>query len=350
MGHRYQAVQWSPFKRRYDLVIALAIALYLVVFAAVTILSAAPAPGPHPVQLAMRATGSLAFLMLTAVLMIGPLARLTPRAAPLLFNRRHLGVATFLVALVHAGLVIFWYAAGGPVGPARALFESNANYGSVAGFPFEVLGLAALVILFLLAATSHDLWQAVLGARAWKWLHMLVYVGYALLVVHIVLGAMQTEKGLAYPVLLAVASGLLVALHVGTGLREWARIRPRRAEEGWLPVGPASALPQDRALIVTPPRGERIAVFRHGGGISAISNVCRHQGGPLGEGRIVEGCVTCPWHGWQYRPEDGRAPPPFTERIATYRVRVSDGMVFVHELPLAPGTAVTPARPTEKAP
>ena len=27
--------------------------------------------------------------------------------------------------------------------------------------------------------------------------------------------------------------------------------------------------------------------------------------GPLGEGKIVDGCITCPWHGFQYRPQDG---------------------------------------------
>jgi nitrite reductase/ring-hydroxylating ferredoxin subunit len=30
------------------------------------------------------------------------------------------------------------------------------------------------------------------------------------------------------------------------------------------------------------------------------------QNGPLGEGRIVDGCITCPWHGYQYRPDTGR--------------------------------------------
>ena len=32
------------------------------------------------------------------------------------------------------------------------------------------------------------------------------------------------------------------------------------------------------------------------------------QGSP-GEGRIIDGFVTCPWHGFQYRPDDGASPP-----------------------------------------
>ena len=89
---------------------------------------------------------------------------------------------------------------------------------------------------------------------------------------------------------------------------------------------------------MTAPGGERIAVFRDGGQIGALTNLCAHQNGPLGEGRIIDGCVTCPWHGYQYRLEDGCAPPPFTEKLATYRVRVRNGVVEVDPRPLPPGT------------
>jgi nitrite reductase/ring-hydroxylating ferredoxin subunit len=76
--------------------------------------------------------------------------------------------------------------------------------------------------------------------------------------------------------------------------------------------------------------------------LSAVSNLCAHQNGPLGEGRIVDGCITCPWHGYQYRPEDGCAPPPFTERLATYRLRVANGMVLLDPRANPPGTPVEP--------
>ena len=67
-------------------------------------------------------------------------------------------------------------------------------------------------------------------------------------------------------------------------------------------------------------------------------NLCAHQHGPIGEGRIIDGCVTCPWHGYQYRLEDGCAPPPFTDKLVTYRVRVAHGVVEVDPRPLPPGT------------
>ena len=87
-----------------------------------------------------------------------------------------------------------------------------------------------------------------------------------------------------------------------------------------------------------------MAIFRYDGKISAISNVCQHQNGPLGEGRIIDGCVTCPWHGYQYQPDSGAAPAPFTEKIPTFRVRVVNGTVFVHPQPCAPGAHIEPAQ------
>jgi len=89
--------------------------------------------------------------------------------------------------------------------------------------------------------------------------------------------------------------------------------------------------------------GERIAVFRYDGRVSCVSNVCQHQNGPLAEGRIVDGCITCPWHGYQYRPDTGTSPPPFTERIPTFNVRVEEGRVLVDPRPNPPGTRVEPA-------
>ena len=81
-----------------------------------------------------------------------------------------------------------------------------------------------------------------------------------------------------------------------------------------------------------------MAIFKYDGKISAVSNVCQHQSGPLGEGKILNGCITCPWHGYQYRLVDGCAPPPFGEKLATYRLRLRDGMLELDPRALAPGT------------
>ena len=60
-----------------------------------------------------------------------------------------------------------------------------------------------------------------------------------------------------------------------------------------------SALDPERSVAVR--IGEhRIAVFLVDGQVRAVSNVCLHTGGPLADGRVVDGCVICPWHGWVY--------------------------------------------------
>ena len=168
MTHGYRAVSWMPFKKRYDLWLVGGIVVYLVTFIAASIATQPAGQSRTELQLLIRATGSLAFLMLSFVLVIGPLARLSTRFSPLLFNRRHLGVATFVIALVHAALVILWYHGFGTLNPFVSLFASNPRYDALAGFPFESLGVVALLILFLMAATSHDFWNANLGPGLWK--------------------------------------------------------------------------------------------------------------------------------------------------------------------------------------
>ena len=345
MAHDYRLVQWTPFKKRYDLALLLGVVAFLGAYLVAGLAFAPPGDSALPIQLALRAFGAAAFALLTLILLIGPLARLSPRFTPLLYNRRHLGVTCFGLALAHAALVLLWYHGFSDLNPLVSLLASNPRYGSIQGFPFESLGLVALLILFVMAATSHDFWNTILGPNMWKALHMLVYWAYGLVVVHVMLGAVQGEKSAVYAVVVGVGAGLVALLHTVVGAREARRDArtDEAAADGWLRVGPAAGIPDGRARIVTPPTGERIAVFRDGTAIHAISNVCRHQGGPLGEGRIVDGCVTCPWHGFQYRPQDGRAPAPFTERVAVYRTRIEDGVVFVHGTPVFGDDEVPPS-------
>jgi methionine sulfoxide reductase heme-binding subunit len=342
MAANYSVVGWNPFKRRYDMALAAGLLLFLAAHIGAGILMAPAGERASEVQVLIRAFGAAAFSLLTVILAIGPLARLSPRALPLLYNRRHMGVVCFLIALAHGALVVLWYHGFSEVNAFVSLLTSNPRYASFGGFPFESLGLAALLILFVMAATSHDFWNAVLGPRLWKGLHMSVYAAYGLIVAHVCLGAVQTEKGLAQAALVAGSALVVSALHIAAGRR--ARAEDRAVADapdeagGWLDAGLAADIPDGRAVILTPPAGERIAVFRSGAAVFAVANACRHQGGPLGEGRILDGCIVCPWHGYQYRPEDGCSPAPYTEKIPTYRVRMIEGRVFVDPAPLPPGT------------
>ncbi|HEY1504044.1 MAG TPA: Rieske 2Fe-2S domain-containing protein [Stellaceae bacterium] len=340
MSTGYRAVQWNRQKIVYDAVMLASIAIYIAAFVLVGryVLSAADDPAEWD-DLFIRAFGSCAFLLLTLILSIGPLARLDPRFLVLLYNRRHLGVTMFATGAIHASLIVDWFWSRGKIGDLGHEITDWPKYRLFVGFPFETLGITALTILFLMAITSHDFWLRVLSPPFWKALHMAVYLAYGLLVLHIALGVMQNERSPLIPALLGGAFLWVGTLHLIAGRRERALDRGEAGgSDGWLAVGPPASIADGRAKIVAAPNGERIAIYRDGATLGALTNLCAHQNGPLGEGRIIDGCVTCPWHGYQYRLEDGCAPPPFTEKLATYRLRLSRGIVEVNPRPLAPGT------------
>jgi len=342
MSVQYGAIGWNRQKKIYDIVLVSLLAVYLGLFVGAGVWRN---PNATAETLLIRAFGTAALLLLHVVLCIGPLARLDRRFLPLLYNRRHLGVTTFLMGLAHGSFALFQFHALGNVNPLVSLFISNTRYGSIADFPFQSLGFCALVILFFMAATSHDFWLRNLSAPVWKSLHMLVYVAYGLLVAHVTLGALQSETSPILAAALIMGAGTVVSLHLVAAGRERRidQARQQAAGDGFVEVCKVDRISEKCATIV-PLSGERVAVFRYDGKVSAISNVCQHQNGPLGEGRIIDGCVTCPWHGYQYQPETGASPAPFKEKVPTFRVKVVGGSVFVHPQPNVPGTYVEPAR------
>lgn len=345
MSSGYVAVHWNRRKRLYDVCAWVCIVLYLAVFVAVgnMIHSGDQAQAISAPILLMRALASCAFLLLTVILSIGPLARLDRRFLPLLYNRRHLGVSLFVIALLHGAVAVYWYHGFGVVNPIVSIFVSGGDYRSVGDIPFQSVGAVALVLLFLLAATSHDYWNASLGGPLWKALHMLVYPAYALVIAHIALGALRQDDTGLLPWMALVSVLLVGGLHIVAALaRSGASVTSpaAAADDGrdWVDAGPWRDIPNNRAITLSIGDGERIAIFRYDETkLAAISNVCRHQNGPLGEGRVIDGLITCPWHGYQYKPEDGCAPPPFTERIATYHLAVRSGRVLVDPIPLPAG-------------
>jgi nitrite reductase/ring-hydroxylating ferredoxin subunit len=76
--------------------------------------------------------------------------------------------------------------------------------------------------------------------------------------------------------------------------------------------------------------GAPVFLLRQGGRIHALANRCAHLGGPLSEGEIREGCVTCPWHRSTFSLEDGRViqgPSAYPQPVLETRVR--DGQIEV---------------------
>jgi nitrite reductase/ring-hydroxylating ferredoxin subunit/uncharacterized membrane protein len=80
--------------------------------------------------------------------------------------------------------------------------------------------------------------------------------------------------------------------------------------------------------------GVTVLLHRTSGRVQALANTCSHMGGPLDEGTIVDGCVTCPWHGSVFRLADGSiVRGPASSPQPHYDVRVSDGRVEVRAAP-----------------
>src|SRR5258705_13234137 len=274
----------------------------------------------------MRAFGTAAFLLLHVILCIGPLCRLNPTFLPMLYNRRHAGVTMFTLGLVHAAVVVITYHAGGDTNPLLSIFKGSPLAGSISGVPFQPFGFFALIILFLMAATSHDFWLANLSAPVWKSLHMMVYVAYALLVLHVTFGVLQGEGSPLYVVVVALGLVMVLGLHVTAARREGAADRgpPKgvnsAAPDDYVDACAVADIPENRPRIICL-SGERVAIFKYDGKISSVSNVCQHQNGPLGEGKIVYGCINCPWHGYQYQPATRASLPPFADKVPTFNVR-----------------------------
>jgi sulfoxide reductase heme-binding subunit YedZ len=344
MSTSYRTVGWNANKRRYD---AVAVSLAVVCIAVFVAIQGVADPALTIETLLIRALGATAFLLLHVILCIGPMARLDARFLPLLYNRRHLGVLMCTLALAHGGFGFVQFHTAGTIDPLVNLLAADGRYGEIGRFPFQALGLGALAILLLMAATSHDFWLHQLTAPVWKALHMAVYAAYALISLHVLFGAAAEETQRWLLALLAGGGLIVFGLHAIAGLREARGDRAADAQaadtSGFVDVCHVDDIPERRAVI-TCLAGERVAVFRHEGRVSALSNVCQHQNGPLGEGRIVNDCVVCPWHGYEYLPESGASPPPFVERVPTFNVRVVGGRVHVHPTPNPPGTRLEPAR------
>jgi ferredoxin-nitrite reductase len=76
-------------------------------------------------------------------------------------------------------------------------------------------------------------------------------------------------------------------------------------------------------------QGRQLALFSDQGNIVAMEPECPHAGGPLHEGTVENGCVTCPWHDYAFELASGRCKSDSDLQAKTYLTRVEDGAVWV---------------------
>lgn len=67
---------------------------------------------------------------------------------------------------------------------------------------------------------------------------------------------------------------------------------------------------------------DQLAVFLKGGKIYAFQDTCPHAGASLSGGTIEDGCITCPWHYWTFKLDDGTMVGGGRAKIRIYSTRV----------------------------
>ncbi len=93
-------------------------------------------------------------------------------------------------------------------------------------------------------------------------------------------------------------------------------------------VGKVSEIPVGGSKVVVV-LGHPVALFHLEDAFYAVSNVCLHRGGPIGEGTLDGFVVTCPLHGWEYDVRTGTNVANPMARLRTFPVRVEGEDVFV---------------------
>lgn len=76
--------------------------------------------------------------------------------------------------------------------------------------------------------------------------------------------------------------------------------------------------------------GTPVLLVREGKTVRAMAETCSHLGGPLAEGTLKDGTVTCPWHGSCFALADGHVVNgPATHAQPCFETRVRDGQIEV---------------------
>jgi nitrite reductase/ring-hydroxylating ferredoxin subunit/uncharacterized membrane protein len=117
----------------------------------------------------------------------------------------------------------------------------------------------------------------------------------------------------------AYALGNMVSRHAFRGAgAKWIALEPAELD-------PSGAIPEGRPIRAKLGINQLVLV-RQGERILALHEVCAHAGGPLAEGRLVDGVIECPWHQSRYRLENGHVVQgPSVYDQPAYEVRAREG-------------------------
>lgn len=101
------------------------------------------------------------------------------------------------------------------------------------------------------------------------------------------------------------------------------------SNDAWVNLGPIAVL-RERPLQQIEQSGLKLALSYADGRFAAISGVCNHVGGPLGEGRLDGEYVVCPWHNWKFHRETGLGEPGYeSDKVPRHETEERDGELWV---------------------
>jgi nitrite reductase/ring-hydroxylating ferredoxin subunit/uncharacterized membrane protein len=197
------------------------------------------------------------------------------------------------------------------------------------------IGLASVVPT---AAAGLLDWQHLQGRpRRLGALHAVLNIGASMLFATSLLARAARARGLGMFLASAGYGTIMASGYLGGELVFRERIgtdhahRPEPSHT-FTPVLPESEVLEGHARRVDVD-GIPVLVTRVGGRVCAIGEVCSHLGGPLADGEIADGIVTCPWHASRFALCDGRVVDgPATFPQPRYEARVQNGQIELRAL------------------
>ena len=122
----------------------------------------------------------------------------------------------------------------------------------------------------------------------------------------------------------------------GKKQRAGAKAAPtKRLSQFWHPIATSAEVTEQPQRFVL--LDEALVAFRTAAGISVFKDLCIHRGAALSLGKVRNGCIVCPYHGWEYDatgactkiPAQPERPIPAAAKAIAYRVAERYGLVWV---------------------
>jgi nitrite reductase/ring-hydroxylating ferredoxin subunit/uncharacterized membrane protein len=142
----------------------------------------------------------------------------------------------------------------------------------------------------------------------------------------------QLSRALRLAGLVTVSVSGLLGGHISfrlAGGANHAEEVPHLVEPGWHRLMASAALPEDkpvRQMVGEVP----VVVIRSSGTVYVLADRCSHMSGPLSDGELADGCLTCPWHGSMFRVAGGSvARGPATAPQPAFETREDGGVIQV---------------------